>query len=228
MSVAELVHLTPSAGPSGPQLDRDLAAVLSDHARAINALAAGRLAAVDAVSAAAPTAGTWAKGDIVRASAPALTGTLALLGWLRLTSGSGNVLGTDWVPIAPNGSTTTLTVSDDGAVVTANTTVNTSSAGFRVTNGSSETASFKSDPNSGELKVVAGFGGYGGFQTFWTNGVQRMRIEVAGDIVSLPTATPPTLANNGEMVMNVTSNTNLRISVRGSDGVTRVANITLA
>jgi len=30
------------------------------------------------------------------------------------------------------------------------------------------------------------------------------------------------------MVFNLTSNTNLRVSVRGSDGVTRTANITLA
>jgi hypothetical protein len=30
------------------------------------------------------------------------------------------------------------------------------------------------------------------------------------------------------MVFNLTSNTNLRISVRGTDGTTRTANITLA
>lgn len=40
--------------------------------------------------------------------------------------------------------------------------------------------------------------------------------------------TPPSLTVNGQLVMNLTSNTNLRISVRGTDGTTRVANITLA
>ena len=54
--------------------------------------------------------------------------------------------------------------------------------------------------------------------TWDTNGNQLIR----------PTATPPALSTNGEMVFNLTSNTNLRISVRGSDGTTRVANITLA
>jgi hypothetical protein len=38
----------------------------------------------------------------------------------------------------------------------------------------------------------------------------------------------PSLGTNSQMVFNLTSNTNLRISVRGTDGTTRVANITLA
>ena len=42
------------------------------------------------------------------------------------------------------------------------------------------------------------------------------------------TSTAPTLATNNQMVFNLTSNTNLRISVRGTDGTTRTANITLA
>jgi hypothetical protein len=46
-------------------------------------------------------------------------------------------------------------------------------------------------------------------------------------LVNVPT-TPPTLAANSQMVFNLTSNTNLRISVRGTDGTTRTANITLA
>ena len=42
------------------------------------------------------------------------------------------------------------------------------------------------------------------------------------------TSTAPALATNNQMVFNLTSNTNLRISVRGTDGTTRTANITLA
>jgi hypothetical protein len=38
----------------------------------------------------------------------------------------------------------------------------------------------------------------------------------------------PGWAGNGSVVINLTSNTNLRISARGSDGVTRVANIPVA
>lgn len=58
--------------------------------------------------------------------------------------------------------------------------------------------------------------------------IERLRLTDAGDAVFSPQTSPPSLAANGTMVMNLTSNTNLRISVRGSDGVTRVANITLA
>jgi len=56
----------------------------------------------------------------------------------------------------------------------------------------------------------------------------RVRINSAGDTISNVTATAPTLTTNRQMVFNLTSDTNLRISVRGSDGTTRTANITLA
>jgi hypothetical protein len=55
----------------------------------------------------------------------------------------------------------------------------------------------------------------------------RMRMNSAGDIISNVSGTVPTLATNSQMVFNLTSNTNLRISVRGTDGTTRTANITL-
>jgi len=57
---------------------------------------------------------------------------------------------------------------------------------------------------------------------------ERMRIDSSGNVIQSVPATAPTLATNGQMVFNLTSNTNLRVSVRGSDGVTRTADITLA
>jgi hypothetical protein len=69
----------------------------------------------------------------------------------------------------------------------------------------------------------------GGSLIFKTAGsTERMRIDTSGNTVAAVPTTPPALTTNGTMVMNLTSNTNLRISVRGSDGTTRVANITLA
>lgn len=56
---------------------------------------------------------------------------------------------------------------------------------------------------------------------------ERVRIDKEGNLVKNLTATAPTLAN-GQMVFTLTSNTNLRISVRGTDGVLRTANITLS
>jgi hypothetical protein len=63
----------------------------------------------------------------------------------------------------------------------------------------------------------------------WTNNAERMRIDSTGHQINLPgSTTPPTLTVNGQLNITPTSNTNVRISFRGTDGVTRVANITLA
>jgi len=63
---------------------------------------------------------------------------------------------------------------------------------------------------------------------FQSAGSNVMTIDSSGNLlVNVPT-TAPTLATNSQMVFNLTSNTNLRISVRGTDGTTRTANITLA
>jgi len=63
---------------------------------------------------------------------------------------------------------------------------------------------------------------------FATANTERMRIDSSGNQINTPSNTPPTLTVNGQMNLTPTSNTNMRISYRGSDGVTRVANITLA
>jgi hypothetical protein len=57
---------------------------------------------------------------------------------------------------------------------------------------------------------------------------ERARIDSSGNLIQSAPSTAPTLSTNGTMVFNLTSNTNLRVSVRGSDGVTRTANLTLA
>jgi hypothetical protein len=70
--------------------------------------------------------------------------------------------------------------------------------------------------------------GYDGL-LFVTFGTERMRIDVSGHQINTPgSTTPPTLTVNGQLNITPTSNTNVRISFRGTDGVTRVANITLA
>ena len=60
------------------------------------------------------------------------------------------------------------------------------------------------------------------------NGTFAGQFDTSGNLILSATSTPPTLTINGQLVVNATSNTNLRFSYRGSDGVTRVANITLA
>jgi hypothetical protein len=55
-----------------------------------------------------------------------------------------------------------------------------------------------------------------------------MTLDASGNLILLSSNTPATLTTNGQLTVNATSNTNLRFSYRGSDGVTRVANLTLA
>jgi hypothetical protein len=61
-----------------------------------------------------------------------------------------------------------------------------------------------------------------------TFGDPKMTLDASGNLILLSSNTPATLATNGQLTVNATSNTNLRFSYRGSDGTTRVANITLA
>ncbi len=60
------------------------------------------------------------------------------------------------------------------------------------------------------------------------SGTDRLVLDVSGNPIFTPSATPATLTTNGQLTVNATSNTNLRFSYRGSDGVTRIANLTLA
>lgn len=226
-----------------------------------------------------------------------------------------------------------LVVAGSGEVnswVVSGSPSNTSFRGLAigVTGSSNVYGSVRMQLDAGELRVASGFSGYGGFQTFYTNGTEKVRIDAGGNVgvgaipsawvvgasaVELPTgsvgslsggpvnhafisanayatgssdpafatwkyaasgvaqllevgganllalrqapsglvdanivwgdlmtldtngnlvhtapAVAPALTASGQMVFNLTSNTNLRVSVRGTDGVTRVANLTLA
>lgn len=61
-----------------------------------------------------------------------------------------------------------------------------------------------------------------------TNSVERASIDSLGNFVANVNTAAPSLTVNGQMTFALTTNTNLRISVRGSDGVTRSTNLTLA
>jgi hypothetical protein len=57
---------------------------------------------------------------------------------------------------------------------------------------------------------------------------RAVTIDASNNLILQSSATPATLTVNGQLTVNATSNTNLRFSYRGSDGTTRVADITLA
>lgn len=52
-----------------------------------------------AEAAAIPVSGTWVAGQFVHNNAPALSSGAMTFGWSRITTGSGNVAGTDWAPV---------------------------------------------------------------------------------------------------------------------------------
>lgn len=107
-----------------------------------------------------------------------------------------------------------------GTQLVANSVYNGTSWLYRITS-----AAYRYEQDSaGHKWYVAPSGTAGAAITF----TQAMTLDSSGNLIQRPPTTPPTLTTNGELVITPTSNTNVRISYRGSDGVTRVANITLA
>jgi hypothetical protein len=85
---------------------------------------------------------------------------------------------------------------------------------------------FRNSNSNGEARLVNNTGGP---LTFYRNPTtEAARFTSGGDFIPIVQTAAPTLTSNQQMVFTLTSNTNLRISVRGTDGTTRVANITLA
>lgn len=78
-----------------------LSKVLRNISIKVNQLAGGNIAGIDNASTTVPASGTWRAGDFVHKSNPVEAGgggsKYVITGWLRITSGSGNVLNTDWV-----------------------------------------------------------------------------------------------------------------------------------
>lgn len=97
-------------------------------------------------------------------------------------------------------------------------------------------------PGFGDLCMAGGPGNFmrigpsgyagGGVSLMFTNGSSVRTVGASldggGNLIQLAPTTPPALTAANQIVLNMTSNANLRISGRGSDGVTRVANIALA
>lgn len=65
---------------------------------------------------------------------------------------------------------------------------------------------------------------------FYTNGVttERARIDASGNFIHQVNGTAPTLGTNSTMSFELTSDTSLKVVVRGTDGVTRSVSLTLA
>ena len=77
-----------------------LTKTLRETATKLNQVAGGAIAGYDNTSLVVPSTGTWFQGDYVKKSNPVEAGAAAskyiIKGWTRVTSGTGNVLNTDW------------------------------------------------------------------------------------------------------------------------------------
>ncbi len=158
----------------------------------------------------------------------------------------------------PNAASDTVAMLGVANAFTANQSVTQTlvgSAGFTATNSSNTGAAssgFTAVNNAGSVFIMgltrSGGSNQGGFYvdaaggmnlmannaagtiTFAPGGVtNRLTLDVNGFMINLPASTtPPTLSDNSSFTFTLTSNTNMRISARGTDGTTRVGNITLA
>jgi fibronectin-binding autotransporter adhesin len=63
---------------------------------------------------------------------------------------------------------------------------------------------------------------------FATANTERARIDASGNLIQTVNTTAATLSTNGTMTISIVNNTTLKFSVRGSDGTTRSATLTLA
>ena len=57
--------------------------------------------------------------------------------------------------------------------------------------------------------------------------VERMRIDSAGNVIQQVNTTAATLSTNNTLTFSIVDNSTLRVSVRGSDGVTRTGTVAL-
>lgn len=63
---------------------------------------------------------------------------------------------------------------------------------------------------------------------WFIGGDERMRLDASGNLIYQVNGTAPTLSTNSTMSFELTSNTSLKIVVRGTDGTTRSVSLTLA
>jgi hypothetical protein len=155
---------------------------------------------------------------------------------MRIDS-AGNV-GIGVTPSAWNSTYNVLDIGQNGSIsgrTSTNNTIDIVSNGFRNSGGTwvyklatSNTASrYQIDGSTGSHIWYTGSAGTAG-NTITGFSSAVMTLDASGNLIWSPASTPPTLATNGQLTVNATSNTNLRFSYRGSDGTTRVANLTLA
>jgi hypothetical protein len=143
-------------------------------------------------------------------------------GGTRMTLDS-NGLGLGGVPNTyVNYKTLAVVGGSAGGVIDLNPSGGVTAGGCQIGGTATTTTVSAVGPNAGAAaSLVLQTGTFGSL-------LPRVTIDGLGNTISNVNSAIPSLGTNSQMVFNLTTNTNLRISVRGTDGTTRVANITLA
>jgi hypothetical protein len=94
-----------------------------------------------------------------------------------------------------------LDVLGGNARVALSSGSNTTLRGYEIAAATTVVGSLRSNADSGELRLEAGFSGYGGISTFYTNGSERARID-----------------SSGNLLIGTTGISNARLVVYGSSG----------
>ena len=114
-----------------------------------------------------------------------------------------------------------LEVKSSSPAILINGTSSTAFRGVSIRSNGTEIATMFAEPNAGENRITAGFSGFGGFQTLWTNGAERMRIDSSGN-VGIGTSSPAaklqvtTVTNDGTTPSNAWDNKFLAVVPSGT------------
>jgi hypothetical protein len=159
--------------------------------------------------------------------------TLSLVtssGLFALTVDQNAFVGVGVVPSAWNAAFKGIDISTGGAIAGSSDSVRLFSnsafntAGNNVYKNAATAGRYDIQGNVHTWNISTNTPSAGGTITF----SPAMTLDASGNLILLSSNTPATLTTNGQLTVNATSNTNLRFSYRGSDGTTRIANITLA
>ncbi len=131
---------------------------------------------------------------------------------------------------------TALEVKGSSPSINVNGTTSASFRGYSIRSNGTEIASLLAEASFGENRLTAGFAGFGGFQTFYTNGVERARIDSSGNLLVGTTSQPSTAskiavefngaANWGSVFKNTSTTGNPSVFLNSSNSIVGFISVT--
>lgn len=131
--------------------------------------------------------------------------------------------------------TQAMTLNSSGSLVVGSTTANRAGANTGISVEGASTSILEANVNASRAGFVYSdaasttVGEFRNFPLFFrTNDTERARIDASGNFIHQVNGSAPSLSTNSTMSFELTSNTSLKVVVRGTDGVTRSVSLTLS